>query len=154
MTALLYSYNCVKFKQILQLNYYNENEKLHLTLLSKSSLSSLLQSDFVMYKVVKETAKSNWRKSFNSMTFQERRSRQSQTFRDDENISIFDISAGIFDLRNLTHPDHQGRWRARDKRLTSCLLKYIIAPSLSERINFRLRNWPLSRPRFHRNPSR
>lgn len=37
--------------------------------------------------------------------------------------------------------------------LTSCLLKYFKAPSLSDRMNFRLKNWPLSRPRFHRNPS-
>lgn len=37
--------------------------------------------------------------------------------------------------------------------LTSCLLKYFSAPSLSDRMNFRLKNWPLSRPRFHRNPS-
>lgn len=37
--------------------------------------------------------------------------------------------------------------------LTSCLLKYLSAPSLSDRTNFRLRNWPLSLPRFHRNPS-
>lgn len=38
-------------------------------------------------------------------------------------------------------------------RLTSCLLKYFSAPSLSDRMNFRLRNWPLSLPRFQRNPS-
>lgn len=37
--------------------------------------------------------------------------------------------------------------------LTSCLLKYFSAPSLSDRMNFRLKNWPLSLPRFHRNPS-
>lgn len=37
---------------------------------------------------------------------------------------------------------------------TSCLLKYFNTPSRSERMNFRLRYCPLSRPRFHRNPSR
>lgn len=39
------------------------------------------------------------------------------------------------------------------KMLTSCLLKYFRTPSRSDRINFRLRYCPLSRPRFHRNPS-
>lgn len=38
--------------------------------------------------------------------------------------------------------------------LTSFLLKYFRAPSLSVSTNFRLKNCPLSRPRFQRRPSR
>lgn len=39
-------------------------------------------------------------------------------------------------------------------RLTSFLLKYFRAPSRSVSTNFRLKNCPLSRPRFQRKPSR
>lgn len=39
-------------------------------------------------------------------------------------------------------------------QLTSLLLKYLRAPSRSVSTNFRLKNCPLSRPRFQRKPSR
>lgn len=44
-------------------------------------------------------------------------------------------------------------WAAFPRGLTSCLLKYFNTPSRSDRMNLRLRYWPLSLPRFHRNPS-
>lgn len=44
--------------------------------------------------------------------------------------------------------------KEQPQKLTSFLLKYFSAPSLSDNTNFRLRNCPLSRPLFHRNPSR
>lgn len=51
-------------------------------------------------------------------------------------------------------PHTDGQAPAPAQRLTSFLLKYFRAPSRSVSTNFRLRNCPLSRPRFQRKPSR